>query len=162
MLLRVSNFTLTVLGVAMSGIPHNNARFSALRVYVHTRFPLHGRGPAADLSTLQAHLGTHSWKIRTLTSTVEPPAHFTVHASIPIEMTESTHYAAYTTSAAKGRRPIAQQYLEVRCEASPWRLGPRLVLGTLVSKLLKHHILWGAGREFVPLDPLAGLPARPG
>ena len=157
MLLRVSNFTLTVLGVAMSGIPHDNARFSALRVYVHTKF-----SPAVDRSTLQAHCGTHSWKMRTLTSTVEPPAHFTVHTSIPIEMTESTHYAAYTTSAAKGRRPIAQQYLEVRCEASPWRLGPRLVLGTLVSKLLKHHILWGAGREFVPLDPLAGLPVRPG
>ena len=84
------------------------------------------------------------------------------HGSIPIEMTESIQYATCTRSAATSRRPIARQHLGARCEASPWRLGPRLVLGTSVSMLLEHYILWGAGREFVPWDPLAGLPARPG
>lgn len=29
-----------------------------------------------------------------------------------------------------------------------------MVLGTLVYMLLKHHILRGTGREFVPVDPL--------
>ena len=151
-----------VLVVAMSGIPHDNAAFSALCVYVHTRFPLHERGPTADLSIFKARRGAHSWILPFTTSRLQPPIHFTVHASIPIEMTESTHYAAYTTSAAKGRRAIAQQPLGARCEASPWHLGPRLVLGTLGSMLLEHHILRGAGGRFVSLDPLAGLPARPG
>jgi hypothetical protein len=36
-----------------------------------------------------------------------------------------------------------------------------LVLETLVFMLLEHRILWGAGREFVPSDPLLlGFMAR--
>lgn len=74
----------------------------------------------------------------------------------------SIQYATCTRSAATGRQPIAQRPIGARYEASPWRLGLRLVLGTWVSMLLKQRILRDAGREFVPWDPLAGLPAWPG
>ena len=60
------------------------------------------------------------------------------------DTTLSLSYAACTTSGATVHRLMAQWHFVARFEALLWREGSRLVLGTLVSMLHDHRILWCA------------------
>jgi len=88
------------------------------------------------------------------TSRLQPSAQFSVHASIPIEMTESIYFAACRTSAATGRGAIAQARLgrALRHRRDVWAVGGSTKPWSPYSS--GTYILRGAGRRFVSLDNL--------